>query len=97
MTGPFLARGSDRAFWPRFAFMVSADRRRWGLVSGMRKVIDEPQVGVLESHDLASDPGERRNLADEGDMQTCRLLTRLVSWRRNLLQARRRAIETGRP
>ncbi len=73
---------------PPDTFMVSADRKRWAVLSGSRKVIYNERTGVVESYDLMSDPGERRNLADDADVRTCRLLRRLRSWRRGLLTGR---------
>ena len=54
------------------------------LVSGTEKIVEHFEDGMIELFDLASDPGERRNLAGDRPARAAELAARLAAWRRQV-------------
>ena len=54
------------------------------LVLGNEKLVEHFEDGKVELFDLASDPGERRNLAGDRPARAAELAARLAAWRRQV-------------
>ncbi|HEY6546677.1 MAG TPA: sulfatase-like hydrolase/transferase, partial [Vicinamibacteria bacterium] len=90
----------DRTRSPRAYFYAAHDDYRLGLREGERKYIYNATTGNDQLYDLATDPGERQNLAAQIPAESARLRQHVAAWReyvRRDLEALKGARHPPRP
>jgi arylsulfatase A-like enzyme len=76
--------GSRDLIWHYPHYSNQGGRPAGALLSGSDKIVEHFEDGTIELFDLASDPGERRNLASEQPARAAELAARLEAWRKQV-------------
>ena len=76
--------GPRDLFWHYPHYSNQGGRPAAALVSGTEKIVEHFEDGKVELFDLASDPGERRDLAGERPERAAELKAQLVAWRKRV-------------
>ena len=76
--------GPRDLFWHYPHYSNQGGRPATALVSGSEKVVEHFDDGKVELFDLASDPGERRDLAGDRPARAAEMAARLAAWRKQV-------------
>jgi arylsulfatase A-like enzyme len=76
--------GPRDLFWHYPHYSNQGGRPATALVSGNEKIVEHFEDRKVELFDLASDPGERRDLAGDRPARAAELAARLAAWRKQV-------------